>query len=281
MSDPGANVDIDDVLSSIRRLVYNGPNEDESDQFHPESDEAHGQRAASSRDVKAERLVLTPSQRIDTEASDAAAENAPAHQSVHAADAGSGKHGPGDPDIAPDTAAVSPDVAEDDDIFGYDGGEAERRRNAPAHGDVELDGMSAKCARRDTAAPSTPASGGEDEHAFAEGADEAALDWRDAGDGSADWADSGCAQEEAARPEQAKEQTAAVARYRDADVPGDAENAFVIADGAVFDEEALRDLVAEIVREELRGDMGERVTRNVRKLVRREIRRALNAQEFD
>lgn len=46
------------------------------------------------------------------------------------------------------------------------------------------------------------------------------------------------------------------------------------------DEEALRDLVLEIVREELQGAMGERITRNVRKLVRREIHRILSSQDL-
>ncbi len=48
-----------------------------------------------------------------------------------------------------------------------------------------------------------------------------------------------------------------------------------------IDEEALRDLVAEIVREELQGALGERITRNVRKLVRREIYRVLSSQDFN
>ncbi|MCF6232837.1 MAG: hypothetical protein L3J36_07040 [Rhodobacteraceae bacterium] len=52
-------------------------------------------------------------------------------------------------------------------------------------------------------------------------------------------------------------------------------------DDAVLDEESLRELVAEIVRQELQGALGERITRNVRKLVRREIHRALTAQELD
>lgn len=43
----------------------------------------------------------------------------------------------------------------------------------------------------------------------------------------------------------------------------------------VLDEETLRNMVADIVREELQGPLGERITRNVRKLVRREINRAL------
>jgi hypothetical protein len=49
----------------------------------------------------------------------------------------------------------------------------------------------------------------------------------------------------------------------------------------VLDEEALRDMVADIVRQELHGPLGERITRNVRKLVRREIYRAMAANELD
>ena len=52
-------------------------------------------------------------------------------------------------------------------------------------------------------------------------------------------------------------------------------------DEQLIDEETLRDLVSDIVREELQGALGERITRNVRKLVRREIHRALTAQELE
>ncbi len=48
-----------------------------------------------------------------------------------------------------------------------------------------------------------------------------------------------------------------------------------------LDENALRALVSEVVREELQGVLGERITRNVRKLVRREILRALAAKELE
>lgn len=51
-------------------------------------------------------------------------------------------------------------------------------------------------------------------------------------------------------------------------------------DPTLIDEEMLRDLVSEIVRQELQGALGERITRNVRKLVRREIHRALSAQDL-
>ncbi|MEX0369758.1 MAG: hypothetical protein AB3N09_03950 [Tateyamaria sp.] len=53
------------------------------------------------------------------------------------------------------------------------------------------------------------------------------------------------------------------------------------SDEDVLDEDALRDLVSDIVREELQGALGERITRNVRKLVRREIHRALAAQDLE
>ena len=54
-----------------------------------------------------------------------------------------------------------------------------------------------------------------------------------------------------------------------------------LADDELLDEEALRDLVSEIVRAELQGSLGERITRNVRKLVRREIHRALAARDLE
>lgn len=57
-----------------------------------------------------------------------------------------------------------------------------------------------------------------------------------------------------------------------------------LEDGAsepIYDEEMLRDLVRDIIREELQGALGERITRNVRKLVRAEIARALAVRDFE
>jgi len=48
---------------------------------------------------------------------------------------------------------------------------------------------------------------------------------------------------------------------------------------ATFDEDLLRDLVRDILREELAGSLGEKITRNVRKLVRAEIAQALATRE--
>lgn len=43
------------------------------------------------------------------------------------------------------------------------------------------------------------------------------------------------------------------------------------------DEVALRALVSEMIREELQGELGARITRNVRKLIKREVAEALAA----
>jgi hypothetical protein len=47
---------------------------------------------------------------------------------------------------------------------------------------------------------------------------------------------------------------------------------------ALLDEHALQDMVTQIVRDELHGKLGERITLAVRKLVRNEIARALDEQ---
>lgn len=58
-------------------------------------------------------------------------------------------------------------------------------------------------------------------------------------------------------------------------------DAYLFANEGGVDEEMLRQMVMEIVRSELQGKMGERITRNVRKMVRREIHRVLTSQDFD
>lgn len=50
---------------------------------------------------------------------------------------------------------------------------------------------------------------------------------------------------------------------------------------AGISEDALRKMIAEVVREELQGVLGERITRNVRKMVRREIYKALAEQDLE
>lgn len=48
----------------------------------------------------------------------------------------------------------------------------------------------------------------------------------------------------------------------------------------IFSEQVLRELVRDLIREELQGGLGERITRNIRKLVRAEIARSLAVQDL-
>jgi hypothetical protein len=50
---------------------------------------------------------------------------------------------------------------------------------------------------------------------------------------------------------------------------------------AGLDETILRQMIVDTIREELQSALGERITRNVRKLVRREIHRVIAAQDVD
>lgn len=65
------------------------------------------------------------------------------------------------------------------------------------------------------------------------------------------------------------------------DALGDDDLAQPVFEEGVIDEAMLREMVAQMIREELRGTLGERITQNVRKLVRREIQRALMGQDFE
>jgi hypothetical protein len=49
-------------------------------------------------------------------------------------------------------------------------------------------------------------------------------------------------------------------------------------DAPILDEESLRELINSIVREELQGELGDRIGRNLRKLIRREIAAILEEQ---
>jgi len=62
--------------------------------------------------------------------------------------------------------------------------------------------------------------------------------------------------------------------------PQAAPEAAADTDEAVLDEEMLRQIVAALVREELQGQLGERVTFQVRKLVRAEIARILDERDL-
>ena len=52
-------------------------------------------------------------------------------------------------------------------------------------------------------------------------------------------------------------------------------------DDNIFSEQVLRELVRDLIREQLQGDLGERITRNIRKLVKAEISRAIDVRALD
>jgi len=49
----------------------------------------------------------------------------------------------------------------------------------------------------------------------------------------------------------------------------------------ILDEEALRGVVNDIVREELQGELGDRISRNLRKLIRQEINQLIEVKRDD
>jgi hypothetical protein len=73
---------------------------------------------------------------------------------------------------------------------------------------------------------------------------------------------------------------AKVADTTDSDDAQKIEDTIVADLTAGMDEAALRALVVAMVHEELGGELGEKITRNVRKLVRREIHRVLTSREL-
>lgn len=66
--------------------------------------------------------------------------------------------------------------------------------------------------------------------------------------------------------------------FRDQKFSGSSHQA---APEVLFDEDVLRAMVQAILRDEMAGAMGERITRNIRKLVRAEVGRMLAAQELE
>lgn len=326
MSDPVTNVEIEDVLSSIRRLVSNGA----QDRFAlPEPD---------SEPVN--RLVLTPSLRVDDspaaepsgiaspaapedqitsedeearEAGDSQLEDAPAEADMFASEHENhddDEQRTAEKDAARDHAkgdtsadSVEPEgdiwletAEEADDPVPVESAQAEPAQTAESAAETpDLD--DGKDARSDLEAQAAefeavvanrydqwePDGESGDDYA---GGRVTPLSWGNAQD-RLDEADE---EELSADPDWAEADDVASARHEQ-DWSQDAmpippveqwgDNDGLSLDDAVLDEEALRDMVSEIVRQELQGALGERITRNVRKLVRREIHRALTSQDMN
>lgn len=277
MSEPVKNAEIEDVLSSIRRLV-SGENRVAPD-------------AASPRPRPADRLVLTPALRVadPTEAREETPQDAPS-QVAEDADAAPWSDpdatlydaaGIAEPQDDPGDTAVGSqaDHGHDrDHASQHDGGAQDHASEGDGDADRQddwrdgaqgaddrpaevSDDLGARIAaleeviarKDDHWEPDTP---GSDDYA---GTEVETLEWEDTGDDAP-----GPEPEPRAAPAEAVE-----------DAPD------LLAEDPVLDEAALRELVADIVRQELQGALGERITRNVRKLVRREIQRATTLQDLE
>lgn len=304
MSDPVTNIEIEDVLSSIRRLVSS----DERPAKLPvkPAGVAFGNSAPSTRNAhqseasqdEPEKLVLTPSLRVDSpapfvaESTDQVSESSP--QESHLLDGDLAAEMPDENDqpldrsnelkarvaefeevVARQSDQWDPDGASSDANSGETGSplpwEEDLGDSEAADADAEQDiDIAAKLSAKDAAqAVEDAAIVAEDEAedpAPAEGASTQAQEQPEDDIPENFAADDGSQDLDAAQ--HSGSQTADSAE-------------FLGANDDFLDEDALRDLVADIVRQELQGALGERITRNVRKLVRREIYRAMASQELN
>ncbi len=260
MSEPVTNVEIEDVLSSIRRLV--------SEDVTPKPSEPEDQKAEESTNVK---LVLTPDFRIV----DDAPESEPAQELVVDTN-----ETPFDPDAnAPRTPSLESRIADLEATLGDQPSNWEPDGSSFSE-DQDAEQMISENAYswHDEAALETVET--QQKNAAAEEEFEAAIESR------SHKPESEISPEHEAIPFPKAETQTPDAEFVseapiNADFPNDEEPVDFYANDAVIDEDTLRDMVSEIVREELQGALGERITRNVRKLVRREINRVLSNQDFE
>lgn len=331
MSKPVSNAEIEDVLSSIRRLV---------------SENAGAQRRERTDPDRRDRLVLTPAFRVDGDAA-APAQDAPEPDAARADADDAAAHGDTGGDMADDdldsavavlaerlsAAQIIPDHAPETEVpetGPEDGGGADTE--APdgledtagkavagateAHeekpddtrslelriaeleaavdntaGDWEPDGSEAedrpeRVVFHHHAAPDAGASGAQ------AGADGRRADPEETPDPAPFGADAETPQDHDALSGDTPGdedfggdpwEDVVVARPDDAHAFGDddIDDAEVLEEESVIDEAILRDYVAQMVREELQGPIGERITHNVRRMVRREIARALALRDME
>ncbi len=254
MTDSVTNAKVEDVLSSVKRMVSEEVREESEFIFIP---------TATAR--KPGRLVLTEALRVGeaekpaplklvpeagaTKVAPEAATNAPGST------AGPMRLNPSDI-VQPQQYQSNRDVKTDDNV-------AESPRDGAVEGGEKRDlagSLSAKIEALEAAIARTedqwePDGESDDDYA---GTPTKTVDWP---------------QTSAEQPaEEAPETPVMFTRSADTATP-------VHAASATLDEDALSELVAQIVRQELQGALGEGITRNIRKMVRREINKALTARE--
>jgi len=307
MSDPVTNTEIEDVLTSIRRLVSeNRPLPDAVKDEAPARPVAFDTSSAKNESAEeavhvAEAplaLVLTPALRVEDAPEAEVDEDAVEPQDVvdEAGDVGEAEIDPS-VDVDQVAAQVEPDSVESVNVE-QDQVSVESEEVTLEGAEASQDDVMIEVGSGDEAVVS------EDEaplsfEAVSDAAPEEAMDeeqpfdfkqvlearihqFRDATstddvtydpevDAAPDMADAVMDELRAHMPEEIAE----AAEIVDAEALSEA-----MEEAAEIDEAMLREMVADIVRQELQGALGERITRNVRKLVRREIHRALAAHDL-
>lgn len=237
MSDPVTNVEIEDLLSSVRRLV------------------AGAEGAKDKTAVLTDRLVLTPALRVDDPISNAG--SAPTEEAAEAEAAA-----PKEPEPSTQTLVLPPEAA-----------------TAPASPQDRHAALEATIAELEAAVLKSRS---EWEPDGSEAAPAAAV-WPDEQANAPDSvAETQPEDSPQAEPEPAEDETALDTQFAadEGAFAAEAEPEEMASPAPTFDEEELRALILEVLRDELRGPMGERITGNMRKLVRREIYRVLALEDL-
>lgn len=301
MSDPITNAEIEDVLSSIRRLVTEEARK--PDVVVPSA----ADNVADDDSTTSDKLVLKPSQRIPDEPEPESVEDEPplvlgTARGEFTVVGGSDVDGPDTDDADVTLHPVTPvedDNFEDDqsaigDTTHDEIDETEGEFNTALSAKIEAletaiaetrDQWEAEPSKSDSYSGETPE---------AETIDDLAEAFAAQADPVSPQIEPETPQDAAAPETESKEPE--VMAWTDVqddidpkvviDMPDDTDTDFLAdVDSAqeedLIDEETLREMVAQIVREELQGALGEKITRNMRKLVRREIHRALISRDLE
>ncbi|MEL7106720.1 MAG: hypothetical protein AAGM21_12430 [Pseudomonadota bacterium] len=246
MSDESAQSGYDDILSSVRRIVSTEVN--------------------AAADTAAGKLLLTPALRVPAE--DGAPEPSQPERDYPTLE---DRIADLEAAVGSEAAEWEPDGSEDQTQHEPDAVVLPLRRDAAgapvdpddtSDGDVVADAV-------DAPAPETAALARDTEDAaFEDAMDQASQDHMTPAPANS--------------PQPRDPVAAPLATFRHRGARSDTtDNVLAEDEPTLLDETGLRELVAEIVREELQGGLGERITRNVRKLVRAEIQRAFAARDLD
>lgn len=295
MSDPVSNTEIEDVLSSIRRLIS-------------ESKASEGQQ----KPKKAEKLVLTPAFRVHDEDSAAQASQGEGDTSstrptgeteaskgavVHAKPKDDiGAAHPAETDSSPELVNEDLDDDTPTPVFSHRGYGATSQDDIQVAfediGTSDSDSMTGRAAEIEEAISNKPESwepdGGEDTNQsdvlmFHAARLQADGNTHEATNDNA----SNSASDGSEAPFIAIDEPAASATHRvdhahlvPSSTPSN-EVEIVGDDTELIDEEIIHAMVARLVREELQGEVGEKITQAVRRFVRREIEKALTLKGLE